>query len=85
MGTSLAIELVQDQEGDVDSRRARLQLRLVEAVMHHAAPKDRGAMTERALSILDDVASEIAGEPDPELADLLAAVRAEVEPGANRD
>ena len=62
----------------VDSRRVRLQLRIVEVVMRGAGPADRPAMALRATEILEKVALAIEHEADPELAAMLERVRAEV-------
>ena len=66
----------------MDSRRARLQLRIIETLMRAAGPADRKAMQERASEILEAVAAEIEPTADAELAGLLARTRAEV---ARRD
>lgn len=62
----------------MDPRRVRLQLRIVEALMRVARPADRPAMELRATEILEKAALEIEPEADPELAAMLARVRAEV-------
>ena len=62
----------------MDSRRVRLQLRIIESVMRAARPAEREAMRERAVEILDAVAAEIGATADPELAALLAEVRSQV-------
>ena len=67
-----------DQGDDVDSRRVRLQLSLIETIMRAARPADRRAMQERAEEILDDVAHQIDATADPELAELFARVRSQV-------
>lgn len=66
----------------MDSRRARLQLRIIEVVMATARPADRPAMQKRAVQILAAVAIEIEPTADPELAELLDRVRAELVPPA---
>ena len=66
----------------MDSRRVRLQLRVIETLMRAAGPADRKAMQERASEILEVVAEEIEPTADAELAGLLARTRAEV---ARRD
>ena len=63
----------------MDSRRVRLQLRVVETLMRVARPADRKQMRQRAIEILDLVAVEIEPMADAELTELLAATRAEVE------
>lgn len=63
----------------MDSRRVRLQLRLIEAVMRAARAADRKAMQERANEILGAIAFEVEATGDPELAALVAHARAEVE------
>jgi hypothetical protein len=77
LGTKLAKP--PDQGGDVDSRRARLQLRLLRAVLRAARPNERADVAERAAPILQQVAVDIHPEEDPELANLLEAVRAEMQ------
>ena len=63
----------------MDPRRVRLQLRIVRVAMRVAQPAERQTMVPRAKEILDNVAFEIASEPDPALARLLAEVRSEIE------
>ena len=63
----------------MDSRRVRLQLRVIETLMRVARPADRKQMRQRAIEILDVVAVEIEPMADAELTELLAAMRAEVE------
>ena len=63
----------------MDSRRVRLQLRVVETLMRVARPADRKQMRRRAIEILDLVAVEIEPMADAELTELLASTRAEVE------
>ena len=63
----------------MDSRRARLQLRVIETLMRVARPADRELMRPRAIEILDAVAVEIEPMADADLTGLLAATRAEVE------
>ena len=62
----------------MDSRRVRLQLRIVQAVMRVARPEERQGMRERAEDILEAMAMKIDPEADPSLAELLAKTRAEV-------
>jgi hypothetical protein len=82
MGTGLAVwRCIPVQGEEVDSRRAKLQLRIIQVVMASARPEDRPAMGKRAVQILDAVALEIEGTADADLADLLSRVRAEVAPG----
>jgi hypothetical protein len=68
----------------VDSRRVRLQLRLLQTAIRAARPGERAGVVERASAILQQVAVEIHPEEDPELANLLDAVRAEMQ-GALRE
>lgn len=63
----------------MDSRRVRLQLRVIETLMRVARPADRKLMRQRAIEILAAVAVEIEPMADAELAELLATTRAEVE------
>ena len=63
----------------VDSRRVGLQLRLLKAVLQAARPNEREGVADRASAILDEVARNIGPDPGPELANLLAEVRAEIE------
>ena len=62
----------------MDSRRVRLQLRLIETVIRAARPADRRKMQERAEEILDDVARDVEATADRELAELFAEVRSQV-------
>ena len=80
LGTRLARgRAVQAEGDDVDPRRVRLQLRLIETLMRAARPAERKGMQERATKILEAVAVEIEPTADAELAQLLARTRAEVE------
>jgi hypothetical protein len=63
----------------VDSRRVRLQLRVIETVMHAARAADRKAMQQRASEILDAIALEVESTGDAELAALVEDTRADVE------
>jgi hypothetical protein len=78
LGTKLAKPIRPDQGDDVDSRRVRLQLRLIETVMRAARPADRKAIQDRAKEILDDVPRDIEATADPELAELFARVRSQL-------
>ena len=64
-------------------RRIELQLRLLRAVLRserrRGSPEALALLVERSDAILERVALEIEEEPDPELHDLLAAVRAELD------
>ena len=67
----------------MDRRRVKLQLDLVNAIVRYEARRrDRNELmeiAERSTSLLDVVAGEIESENDPELAALLATVRAAVD------
>ncbi len=67
----------------MDRRRIELQLRLVAAVLHAEARRGHGEsmqpVAERSALILDRLAIEIDSQGDPELAELFAAVRAEID------
>jgi hypothetical protein len=64
----------------VDRNRARLQLALVRAVVRGA--RERGDLStelrQRATEIVEHTAIEVQPESDEELAELLAAVKAEL-------
>ena len=84
MGTRLAMAAHPRTEGDdVDRRRVKLQLDLINAVVRFEAQrrdrKELAEVSERSTSLLDAVAVEIESEDDPELAALLATVRAAVD------
>jgi DNA-binding phage protein len=73
----------------VDRRRIELQLRLVTAVLHAEARRGHQesmeAVAERSALILDRLAIEIDPQGDPELAELFAVVRAEIDGLAAKD
>jgi hypothetical protein len=73
----------------VDRRRIELQLRLVSAVLHAEARRvhreSMDAVAERSALILDRLAIEIDPRGDPELAELFAVVRAEIDALTARD
>lgn len=83
MGTRLARETATEEGNDVDRRRVKLQLDLVHAVVRAEARRlDRKELSEvaaRSTWILDAVAVEVQSKDDPELAALLATVRAAVD------
>ena len=63
----------------MDPHRARLQLRLLSAVLRAARPGERAGVAERASAIVEQVAADIGPDDDPELASLLDDVRAEIQ------
>jgi hypothetical protein len=73
----------------VDRRRIELELRLVTAVLHAEARRGhreaRRAVAERSALILDRIAIEIDLQGDPELAELFAMVKAEIDRLAAKD
>jgi hypothetical protein len=76
--------IVEEQEAGVDRTRIRLQLRFVQVALNDARSQDRAQMASHASEILDLVAEQIESDPNPELVQLLAEVRAAAESAARQ-